>query len=151
VNAQELAEKFRFKVAAAAAEKQRQGGLAAEQTDKRSDDASHCKRAMEETVIPFLSELKHHLGDEQFSFSPQIDLHDHKAVGVSFKIGDGPTTSISATSGNIVVTRTGDSGSSKGIPFVYPPDAEPYMSNSGDLTREKMAKLVEMVIDNTGL
>jgi hypothetical protein len=32
---------------------------------------------------------------------------------------------------------------------VYPPDAEPNISNSGDLTRDKIAKLVEMVIDNT--
>jgi hypothetical protein len=32
---------------------------------------------------------------------------------------------------------------------VYPPDAEPYISNSGDLTREKIAKLVELVIDNS--
>jgi hypothetical protein len=33
--------------------------------------------------------------------------------------------------------------------YVYPPDAEPYISNSGDLTRDKIAKLIEMVIDNT--
>jgi hypothetical protein len=32
---------------------------------------------------------------------------------------------------------------------VYPPDAEPYISNSGDLTQEKIAKLVELVIDNS--
>jgi hypothetical protein len=33
---------------------------------------------------------------------------------------------------------------------VYGPDVEPYISNSGDLTREKMAKLVEMEIDTAG-
>lgn len=32
----------------------------------------------------------------------------------------------------------------------YPPDVEPYIANSGDLTRDKIAKLIEMVIDNTG-
>jgi hypothetical protein len=84
-----------------------------------------------------------------FSFAPQVDL-DHKPVGVSFKIGDGAPTTISTAFGNIVVTRAGASGSSKGIAYVYPPDAEPYISNSGDLTREKIAKLVEMVIDNAG-
>jgi hypothetical protein len=47
------------------------------------------------------------------------------------------------------VTRIGDSGASKGIPFVYAPDVEPYISNSGDLTRDKIAKLVEMVISST--
>jgi len=36
-----------------------------------------------------------------------------------------------------------------GFPYVYPPDAEPYISNSGNLTRDKIAKLVEMLIDAT--
>jgi hypothetical protein len=46
------------------------------------------------------------------------------------------------------VTRIGDSGTAKGIPYVYAPDLEPYIANSGDLTRDKMAKLVEMVMDD---
>jgi hypothetical protein len=150
MNAQELAEKFTAKVAAAVVEKDRQTGIAADNREKRTNDVEHCKRAMEQHVIPFLLELKQHLGEEQFSFAPQIDILDHKPVGVSFKIGDGSATSISTAFGNIVVTRFGDSGSSKGVPFVYPPDAVPYISNSGDLTRDKIAKLVEMAIDNAG-
>jgi hypothetical protein len=101
---------------------------------------------MEQRVLPFLEELKHLMGD-QFSFAPQIELNDHRPVGVSFKIGDGAPTTITTAFGNIVVTRIGDSGTSKGVPFVYAPDVEPYISNSGDLTRDKIAKLVEMVID----
>jgi hypothetical protein len=31
----------------------------------------------------------------------------------------------------------------------YPPDVEPYISNSGDLTRDKIAKLVEMVMEDS--
>jgi hypothetical protein len=85
----------------------------------------------------------------QFSFAPQVDLGDHKPIGVSFKIGDGPTTTIWTAFGNVSVTQTGDSGSLKGRSFIYPPDAEPYISNSGDLTRSKIAKLVEMIIDNS--
>ena len=150
MNAQELAEKFTAKVAGAVLEKDRQTGIAADNREKRTNDVEHCKRAMEQHVLPFLSELKQHLGEEQFSFAPQIDIHDHKPVGVSFKIGDGSATSISTAFGNIVVTRFGDSGSSRGVPFVYPPVAEPYISNSGDLTRDKIAKLVEMAIDNAG-
>ena len=149
MNAQELAEKFRTKVATAVAEKDKQTAIASDHTAIRTDDVKHCKRAMKENVIPFLSELKHHLGDAQFSFAPQVDMHDHETVGVSFRIGDGSPTSISTAFGNIIVTRIGDSGSSKGVAFVYPPDVEPYISNSGDLTRDKIAKLVEMVIDNT--
>lgn len=97
-----------------------------------------------------MNELKHHLGDDQFSFAPQVGLNDHRPVGVSFTIGNGAPTSITTLYGNIVVTRVGDSGTSKGIPFVFDPEAEPYISNSGDLTRDKIAKLIEMVMDQTG-
>jgi hypothetical protein len=149
MNAKELAEKFKAKVGAAVVEKDRQIEIAGDNVQKRGDDMEHCKRAMEENVIPFLAELKHHLGEHEFTFAPQMDMQDHKPVGVSFKIGDSGTTTITTALGNIIVTRGGDGGTTKGVPYVYPPDAEPYISNSGDLTREKIAKLVEMVIDNT--
>jgi hypothetical protein len=149
MNAKELADKFNAKTHAAVVEKELQSGLAAEYVQKRGEDIEHCKRAMESNVLPFLAELKQYLGDGQFTFAPQIDMQDHKPVGVSFKIGDGGTTSISTALGNIIVTRVGDGGTRKGIAYVYPPDAEPYISNSGDLTRDKIAKLVQMVIDNT--
>ena len=149
MNAKELADKFNAKLDAAVVERERQSGLASEHIQKRVADIEHCKRAMESNVLPFLEELMQHLGDGQFTFAPQIDIHDHKPVGVSFKIGDAGTTSISTALGNIVVTRAGDGGTQKDVAHVYPPDAEPYISNSGDLTRDKIAKLVEMVIDNT--
>ena len=148
MNAEELAGKFRQKLADAAIEKDRQAVLANENREKRTADIEHCKRAMERDVLPFLGELKHHLGEDQFSFASQIELGDHRPIGVSFTVGNGAPTSISVALGNIVVTRVGDSGTQKGVPFVYAPNAEPFISNSGDLTREKMAKLIEMVIDN---
>jgi hypothetical protein len=128
MNAKELADKFTAKTDAAVVERERQSGLAAEFVQKRGDDIEHCKRAMESNVLPFLEELKQHLGDGQFTFAPQIDMQDHKPVGVSFKIGDGGTTSISTALGNIIA-RVGDGGTKKGIAYVYPPDAEPYISN----------------------
>jgi hypothetical protein len=149
MNAKELADKFNAKVGAAVVEREHQSDLATENTDKRGADIEHCKSAMEKNVLPFLTELKQHLDDGQFTFAPQIDMQDHRPVGISFKIGDGGTTTISTALGNIVVTRAGDGGTKKGVAYVYPPDAEPYISNSGDLTRDKIAKLVEMVIDNT--
>src|ERR1700691_5922687 len=125
MNAKELADKFNAKTGAAVVERQRQSGLAAEFLQKRSEDIEHCKRAMESNVLPFLAELKQHLGEGQFTFAPQIDIQDHKPVGVSFKIGDGRTTSISTALGNIIVTRAGDGGTKRGLAYVYPPDAEP--------------------------
>lgn len=147
MNARELADKFNAKIGEAVAERHRQTGLAAEHLQKRGADIEHCKRAMESHVLPFLAELKQHLGEDQFTFAPQIDM-DHKPVGVSFRIGDAGTTNISTALGNIVITRAGDGGAKRGVAYVYPPDAEPYISNSGDLTRDKIAKLIEMVIDN---
>src|ERR1700712_1040928 len=108
MNAEELANQFRAKIAAAAAERDKQVGIAADNTEKRTADIEHCKRAMEQEGIPFLNELKHHIGEDQFSFAPQIELDDHRPVGVSFTIGNGAPTSISTAFGNIVVTRIGD-------------------------------------------
>jgi hypothetical protein len=147
MNAEELAHKFRNKTAAALVEKQRQSGIAADNIEKRAADVEHCKLAMEREVIPFLSELKHHLGEAQFSFASQIEMNDHRPVGVSFTIGNGAPTSITTAFGNIIVTRIGASGTAKGVPYVYAPDVEPYISNSGDLTHEKIAKLIEMMIE----
>ena len=148
MNAEELANKFKQKLSAAAAEKDKQTTIAAENTEKRTADVEHCKRALEREVIPFLEELKRHLGEDQFSYASQIEVNDHRPVGVSFTVGNGGATSISTTFGNIIVTRVGDSGTQKGVLFVYAPDVAPYISNSGDLTRDKIARLVEMVIDN---
>ena len=71
MSAEELANRFRDRIAAAVAEKKKQTGIAAENADKRAADIEHCKNALEREVIPFLSELKHHLGDDQFSFAPR--------------------------------------------------------------------------------
>lgn len=147
MNAEELARKFKEKVSTAVAEKEKQSGIAAENQEKRTADMEYCRQAMEREVLPFLEECKHHFGPDQFSFSVQIERNDHRPIGVSFAVGNGALTSITTTFGNIVVTRAGDSGTTKGTAFVYACDEEPYISNSGDLTRDKIAKLVEMVID----
>lgn len=147
MTAEQLANKFRAKIAAAVVEKDRQAVIAQENSDKRTADIEHCKCALEREVIPFLEELQQHFGEAQFSFAPQIELNDHRPVGVSFRIGDGAPTNITTAFGNIVVARLGGSGTEKGMSYVYAPDTDPYISNSGDLTRDKMARLVEMIID----
>jgi hypothetical protein len=146
MEAKELAEMFSGKVASARIERDRQANVAQDNNEKYRDDFEHCKKAMTNNVLPFLADLKSHLPDGQFSFAPQIDAKDHAVVGVSFRIGDGAATTISTAFGNVIVTHAGASGSSKGLNFVYPPDAEPYISNSGDLTREKIGKLIAMMI-----
>jgi hypothetical protein len=148
MEARELAAKFAARVAAAATEKDKRTKDAHEDRANDLTDAAECKRAMTEVVVPFLAEIKAAFPPGQFSFSPQIDLQDHQFVGVSFKVGNGQMVTISAAFGNIVIAQSGGSGSGKGIEFVYGRGAEPFISNSGDLTREKVAKLIETVIDN---
>ena len=148
MNAKELAAKFTTRVAAAATEKDKQTKVAKEDRATDLTDAAECKRAMTQVVIPFLTEIKAAFPPNEFSFSPQIDLKDHQFVGVSFKVGNGPMVTISAAFGNIVIAQSGGSGSGKGIEFVYGRGTEPFISNSGDLTRDKVAKLIEMLIDN---
>jgi hypothetical protein len=149
MDAKELAAKFVAKAAAADAEKDKQVTATPDDNAKRLKGAEDCKRAIMEVVLPFLSELEAHFPPDQFSFHPQIDLSDHKFVGVSFRIGNGPVTTISTAFGNVIVSHTGASGTSKGVNIVYSHEAEPFISNSGDLTREKISKLVEMIIDHT--
>jgi hypothetical protein len=147
MNAQELADKFTAKIAVAAVEKDRQSEIAVDNVGKRTADVEHCKRAMEQKCAPFLGGTEARWVKISSLSRRKIDLNDHRPVGVSFKIGDGAPTTITTAFGNMVVTRICDSGTCKGIPFVYAPDVEPYILNSGDLTRDKIAKLVEMVID----
>jgi len=119
MNAQQLADKFNAKINAAAVEGVRQDDLAVPNAQKRNRDMEYCKRAMEREVLPFLRELKSCLKENQFSYAMQIDI-DHKLVGVSFRIGDGGSTTISTAFGNIVVTHAGDSGSSRGVSLRLP-------------------------------
>jgi hypothetical protein len=61
MNAQELAAKFAAKIAVAAAEKDRQTEIAADNVGKRTADVEHCKRAMDQHVLPFLTDLVAHV------------------------------------------------------------------------------------------
>jgi hypothetical protein len=89
MNAKELAVKFSAKISAAKLERDRQKVIAQEKNGMRNYDIDQCQIAMSNNVIPLLEEMKTHLPEGQFSFSTQIDLHNHKVVGVSFRIGDG--------------------------------------------------------------
>jgi hypothetical protein len=121
MNAKDLSEKFPSKVAIAGVEREVQKRLNHDFSARWLDDVEHCKNVMARDVIPLLVDLKSHLPDTQFSCSPQIDGQDHRIIGVSFTIGDGPPTTISTAFGNVIVTHAGVSGSSKGVNFVVRP------------------------------
>ena len=50
-------------------------------------------------MMPFLSEVKAAFPPGQFVFGAQVDLQDQKPIGVNFKIGNGPTVTISTNLG----------------------------------------------------
>ena len=74
-------------------EKDRKSEIAAENVEKRTADVEHCKRTLEQQVLPFLEELKDHMGEQQFSFAANRTQRS-PSVGVSFKVGEGAPTTI---------------------------------------------------------
>jgi hypothetical protein len=127
-------------MAVAVAEKKKQTGIAGENADKRAADVEHCKNALEREVIPFLSELKHHLGDDQFSFAAQIRLNDHRPM--VFTIGNGANQHYDCIREHHRNPYRRWRNRSR---LCLRTDVEDLISNSGT-SRDKIAKLVEMVI-----
>jgi hypothetical protein len=75
---------------------------------------------------------------------------DHWPVGVTFRIGDGTANEHRQCAGEHCHYRHRRERIVQRVPHAYSPYEESFISNSGDLTREKIAKLVEMSIDNAG-
>lgn len=66
MNAEELANKFKSKMADAITEKNKQVGIATSNAAKGSADVEHCKNAMEREVIPFQRAQTSHGGRAVF-------------------------------------------------------------------------------------
>jgi hypothetical protein len=147
MNAQELAQKFSGKVAASAPERQHQQTVAADNAKSRLDDVVHIKRAMEQQVMPFFTELRQHFGPISFLSHRKSTSTTGRWASLSKSVTERPQPS-RPHSARLWWPVWGPVDPQRAF-CLYPPDAEPYISNSGDLTREKIAKLVELVIDNS--
>jgi hypothetical protein len=144
----DLVAKFAKKTAAAATDREKQKAAGAEHRAARLKRGKDGKKAMAEVVIPYLTEMKAQFPQNAFSFNVmELDADDHKPTGVSFRIGYGPTVTISISFGDVTVAKTGVHGA-RGVPFVYSPNAEPFISVPNDLTRAKLSKLIEMVLED---
>jgi hypothetical protein len=146
----ELAAKYAKKCAEEALEKASQKLKQEEMLDQLKADAAAYKKAFTDVVIPFMSELQQAFPKETFSYRAHIDLSDNKPVGVSFKIGDMDPIEIISQAGKIAIIRMAPS-LGRGFPQIsctYSPNAEPYISSPGDLTREKIANLVAIVMED---
>jgi hypothetical protein len=140
----ELAEKFKAKAAAETTNKEAaQAALDRERADiGKADDA--VKTAFEKVVVPYLNECRAAFPPNQFVFAIfQSDANDSRPLGVSFKIGKGLEVKITSTVGRIKVNTSGSPFADRGG-FV---DTGSFIRSVGDLTRENLSRLVELMVD----
>ena len=157
-------EKSATKADKTAREKTRIAARAAEQ-QKRAEEG---RVALRDVVTPYFQELLETFPTGHFSFNPAalMNAESHTPVAVSFKVGDGAEHYIEVVQGNVRIWRQGPKfpvqdakgpKAAKGrkraakfpgldIQFVFSGNAEPFIALPSDLTREKLAKLVEMAI-----
>jgi hypothetical protein len=142
----ELAAQFAKKNAESDARKEKEKAAAEESAAKLKKGREDAKKALADVAIPFLNEVKAELPPGQFAVGSEVDVSDQRPIAIRFKIGNGPTVRISTTSGNVTITETSSPEIPGHISFMYPGTAEPFISTTKDLTKEKLNKLVEMVI-----
>lgn len=67
-------------------------------------------------------------------------------LGVRFAVGGSLQYEISVASSKVWIKRVGSKSDGLGTAFVYPGTEEPHISEPQDLTRDKIGKLLELVI-----
>jgi hypothetical protein len=118
--------------------------------DERKQRAVDAKAAINNVVLPYLTEVAASFDSGEFVFqTASVDQSDSSPVAVWFKIGSSRQYVIDVTGGNVRVgTRN---VMAKGIAsvlleFVIPATEEPFIGKITDLTREKMGKLIQIAI-----
>jgi hypothetical protein len=144
---QELAnlfEKKNAKRAARAAEEK-------SKSDAKADwqmRAEQGRVALREVVIPYFQELVETFPKGQVKFDQaRVDAATGASTAVSFKIGDSAEHVIEVIHGNVRIWRPRSDRPPFDMESVFSGNAEPLIAGPSDLTREKLSKLVEMVIN----
>lgn len=147
-----LAERHAHKVAEAAAAVAEEQQAKTAQTAARSEAADAIRSKLENVVLPFLDETKKAFPKNQFQYQMHNDLGTGRLLGVSFRINGHPEVEIRERAGRVAVAKLGIPRGRRPGPkqpvFFYRTDAGPFIGTAEDLTREKIGKLIEMVIDN---
>jgi hypothetical protein len=148
----DLKKRFEKKSARRAAESAQ--ARAAEETEKaeRADRVVQGQAALEKVVIPYFREIEATFQRGQFTFDPsaKMDAETHFPIGVTFKVGNGSLHFIEVIRGTVRIGWHGyeSSGQTRvAKEFVYSSNAEPFIKEPSDLTRERLGKLVAMAID----
>jgi hypothetical protein len=107
------------------------------------------QQAIATVVVPYFDEILRTMGPAGFQFSQvqSPDPIDILPLGVRFAVGDSVEYEISIASSKVWIKKVGSKSDGVGTAFVYPSTEEPHISEPQDLTREKIGKLLELVID----
>lgn len=132
----------------AAAETARVAGVAALKAETVSKQLEG-QQAIATVVIPYFAEILETIGPAGFKFSrvQSPDPIDILPLGVRFAVGDSVEYEISVASSKVWIKKVGSKSNGVGTAFVYPDTEEPYIGEPLDLTREKIGKLLELVIE----
>jgi hypothetical protein len=131
----------------AATEMARVAGIAALKAETVSKQLEG-QQAIANVVIPYFDEILETIGPTGFKFSriQSPDPIDILPLGVRFAVGDSVEYEISVASSKIWIKKVGSKSDGVGTAFVYPGSEEPHIGEPHDLTREKIGKLLELVI-----
>jgi hypothetical protein len=137
VDPKSLAAKLTAKITAKKLEKEKQKKIVKE-----------IKKVMTATVMPALYEVKALFPDNTFRLKKQYDPWDDKPIGVCFRIDDGPIVEIAINTGEIIA-RMIDFYHARGNTQLLSLSAkrEQHFPVPGDLTRDKILELVDLLIE----
>jgi hypothetical protein len=109
------------------------------------------QEAILKVVIPYFTEIAQTVGADNFKFTevPDGNPLSKLPLGVRFMIGSSVEYEISVASSKVWIKTVGSKSAGVSVVFVYPSTQEPHISEPGDLTREKLGKLLALVIAET--
>ena len=107
------------------------------------------QQAIATVVVPYFDEILQTMGPAGFQFSqvPSSDPIDILPLGVRFAVGGSVEFEISVASSKVWIKKVGSKSDGVGTAFVYPGAEEPHIGEPQDLTRDKIGKLLELVIE----
>jgi hypothetical protein len=107
------------------------------------------QQAIATVVVPYFDEILQTVGPADFKFSKvqSPDPIDILPLGVRFAVGGSVEFEISIASSKVWIKKVGSKSDGVRSAFVYPDAEEPHIGEPQDLTREKIGKLLELVIE----
>ena len=109
------------------------------------------QEAIAKVIIPYFTEIAQTIGADNFKFTVVPDGNPVSVLplGVRFTIGTSAEYEISVASSKVWIKTVGSKSAGVSVVYVYPSTQEPHISEPSDLTREKLGKLLALVMGET--